>query len=304
MLYSRSHWVKLPLVDRRINSRLVKIYWPSWIQSVKQCIKDSSDPRLTGLWCCNSLSYNLIFFVSFSSSFVRLFPWFWLLSFLRRYVHLLFPNTSPSLSSQVLSVVCHAFVLIFYFIFLHPYRVVFFFFFIVSPLTHLDFRCLSVQSAIELVVSPHSFISVGGCWVVAGCVCHPVGSVLGAHASWPLCWAVRPSLSLYAVVVTLFDLFFLEAALYLVSMQRAQQKHFCLSLQIDHEAIYPLAYCCLLSSCMEREYCTFSQMWLCSPYLMPLFNLKGNRVVLDRTGPNCGREAWAEECVEKGSRDD
>lgn len=152
--------------------------------------------RLTGLWWNNSLSFNLIFFCFFSSSFVCLFPWFWLLSFLRRYVHLLFPNASPSLSSQVLLVVRHAFVLFLIFFFLHVHAGCFFFvdffdFYLLS-LHWLIWTCLSVQSVIQLVVCPHSFISVG--WqAVTGFICHPVVSAWGADALWPLYRAVWPS---------------------------------------------------------------------------------------------------------------
>lgn len=53
-------------------------------------------------------------------------------------------------------------------------------FFCISPLTHLSFRCLSVQSAIKLVVCPHSFISVGGCQ--GGGSATLVGSARGADA--------------------------------------------------------------------------------------------------------------------------
>lgn len=47
---------------------------PFKLKPVKQCIKASLDAELTGLWCYNSLSFNLFFVVFFSSSFVRLFP--------------------------------------------------------------------------------------------------------------------------------------------------------------------------------------------------------------------------------------
>lgn len=97
--------------------------------------------RLTGLWWNNSLSFNLIFFCFFSSSFVCLFPWFWLLSFLRRYVHLLFPNASPSLSSQVLLVVRHAFVL--FLIFFYTFMQGVFFF---LSIFLIFISCLSIDS--------------------------------------------------------------------------------------------------------------------------------------------------------------
>lgn len=181
--------------------------------------------RLTGLWWNNSLSFNLIFFCFFSSSFVCLFPWFWLLSFLRRYVHLLFPNASPSLSSQVLLVVRHAFVLFLIFFFTRSCRVVFFFcrFFwflsLVSPLTHLNlFVCSVCHSAGGL--STLFYL----CGLTGGHRVHlpPRGLGLG---SWCFVTTLPSSLtlfSLYAVVVTLFDLFFLEAALSFFSIQQAQ----------------------------------------------------------------------------------
>lgn len=214
--------------------------------------------RVKGLWCYNSLSFNLIFYVFFSSSFVCLFPWFWLLSFLRRYVHLLFPNASPSLSSQVLLVVCHAFVLflIFFFITLiQGFFVCRLFLHFVSPLTHLTFRCLSVTSLTELADCPRSFIFVG--------------RLLGAFAT-P--WAWLGELMLCDRSAQQFDPFFSVCCgghslwsvflklHYTPSCTVSTTKEVCLSFKINHVPLYPVGNCCLLSGFMEREYCTFLSM--------------------------------------------
>lgn len=169
--------------------------------------------RLKGLWCYNSLSFNLIFYVFFSSSFVCLFPWFWLLSFLRRYVHLLFPNASPSFSSQVLLVVCHAFVLFLIF-FYYIHTGVFLsvdFFLSLHWLIWTSDVCLSVQSLSELAVCPCSFIFVGRLlgafatpWARLGelTLCDRSAQQFDPFFLCMLCW----SLSLISVI--------LEAALY------------------------------------------------------------------------------------------
>lgn len=176
---------------------------------------------LTRVWWNNFLSFNLIYICFFSSSFVCLFPWFWLLSFLRRYVHLLFPNASPSLSSQVLLMVYHALVLLLIFsTFTQGFFWVFF-----------KISCLSIDSYepvclfIQIVVYPYSFISVGGCQAVTGFICHPVVSAWGADILWPLYQTVWPFFSLYAVVVTHFDQFF-GSCVFLCSIKQAQQSPF------------------------------------------------------------------------------
>lgn len=70
--------------------------WHQVIRAAQQRMRASGETRLTRLWW-NNFPYHLIWFVLlFLFLFVCLFPWFWLLSFLRRYVHLLFPNASPS----------------------------------------------------------------------------------------------------------------------------------------------------------------------------------------------------------------
>lgn len=277
-------------MDCYSNSRYVKSADPHYSllkwQSCKAVHQSLPGTRLTGLWCNNSLSFNLIFFVFFSSSFVCLFPWFWLLSFLRRYVHLLFPNASPSLSSQVLLVVRHAFVLFFvliFFIYIYVHSGFFFFIcrffflFLVSPLTHLNLRCLSVGSLIELVVCPHSFISVGGCWAVAGSFATPwtrLGELMlcdhsteqfdplfsvccGGHSLWSGC----------------FFVFFFWKLHYPFFPHSEHNKGLLLDspnwswthLPIGFTVLFLVFF--LLSGCMERGYCTFSTMWLCSPYL-------------------------------------
>lgn len=72
-------------------------------------------------------------------------------------------------------------------------------------------------------LSTHSFISVGGCWVVTGCICQAAGLALGAESLWP-CSSILSSLC--TVAATLFDLFiFLKIdALYLFSIHAAAQQ--------------------------------------------------------------------------------
>lgn len=110
-------------------------------------------------------------------------------------------------SSQVLLVVRHAFVL--FLIFRRRQRgfcFCFCLFFYLLSLHWLIWTCSSVQSRIQLIVCPCSFISVGGCQVVTRFICHPV--VL-ARGSWCCVTTLPNSLSLsslYAVVATHFDL--------------------------------------------------------------------------------------------------
>lgn len=230
--------------------------------------------RLKGLWCNNSLSFNLIFLFSFP---LRLFVCS------HDFGCCLSSGGMYTCSSQMLvhlsALGCFwwSAMLLFSssFFFIRSYRVFLSvdflkFLFLVSPLTHLNFRCLSVQSLIELAVGPRSFISVGGCQAVAGFICHPVGSARGADALWPLYWAVWPSfLCMLWWSLSLISVF-LEAALYLFPYSEHNK-----GLLLDspnwswtHSPIGLLFCFFLLSGCMEREYCTFSTMWLCSPYLM------------------------------------
>lgn len=174
----------------------------------------------------------------------------------------------------------------------------------VSPLTHLNFRCLSVWSLIELVVCPQSFISVGGCRAVAGFVCHPVGSTQGADALWPLYWAVWPFFLCMLWLVTLFDLCFLEAALYLISIQWAQQRTFAwLSKLVMNPCTHWFIVVCSLVAWKGHtapfQQCGSALLILCCKWIWSVTVWLRPGVVLDRTGPNCGREAWAEECSDK-----
>lgn len=183
--------------------------------------------RLTGLWWNNSLSFNLIFFCFFSSSFVCLFPWFWLLSFLRRYVHLFFPNASPSLSSQVLLVVRHAFVSSSFFLYVHTEV---FFVFVISCIFIDSFEPVSVQSFIQPVVCSYSYL----CGLKGGRRARlpPRGLGLGmlcdhfTKQSDPLFSLCCCGHSIWSV--------FLEAALSFLSIQQAQKRSSWLSSRPTH----------------------------------------------------------------------
>lgn len=215
------------------------------------------EPKLTGLWCYNSLLFNLFF--CFLFLFVCLFPWFWLLSFLRRYVHLLFPNASSFLSSQVLLVVHHAFVLFLIFFFLlHLYSKVFIYFYRLSVhwLIWTSDVCLFSLSLSQWFV--HTLLSL---WVVAGRSPSALATPWTRLGELMLCDHLTEQFDpLFSVCCGghSLDLCFLEAALYLFFHSASTTKDFSLTFQRDHEPIYPLARCCLLSGCMEREYCTFS----------------------------------------------
>lgn len=111
---------------------------------------------------------------------------------------------------------------------------------------------------------PHSFISVGGWQAVTGFICRPVVSAWGADALWPPYRAVWPSF-LCMLWWSLFDLFWKLHYSPFFPCSR-HNNDFCLTFQIDCELIYPLARCFFVSACMERKYCTFSIMWLCSPH--------------------------------------
>lgn len=160
--------------------------------------------RLTGLWWNNSLSFNLIFFVSF---LLRLFVCS------HDFGCCLSSGGMYTCSSQTLVhlsalrcflVVRHAFVSSSFFFYTFTQRV-FFFFLVISCIFIDSFEpvCLFSLSFSRWFV--HTLISVG--WkVVAGLVCHPVVLAWGCFVT------TLPSsltlFSLYAVVVTLFDLFF------------------------------------------------------------------------------------------------
>ncbi len=207
--------------------------------------------KLTGLWCNNSLSFNLIYFVFFSSSFVCLFPWFWLLSFLRRYVHLLFPNASPSLSSQVLLVVRHAFVL--FLIFYTFAQGVLFSFFFVCKFFKILISCLSIDSFELQMFVCSVFHWAGGLstlfylcgWLPGGCRVHLPPRGFGS-GSWCFVSTLLSSLtlfSLYAVVVILFDLCFWKLQYSFFSIQRAQQRTFAWLSKLITNPLTQLARC-------------------------------------------------------------
>lgn len=211
--------------------------------------------RVKGLWCYNSLSFNLIFYVFFSSSFVCLFPWFWLLSFLRRYVHLLFPNASPSLSSQVLLVVCHAFVffLIFFMTFIQG---VFCLWIVFTFCLSIDsFELQMFKSLTELTDCPRSFIFVGR---LLGAFATPWARLGELMLLWPLCSAVDPFFSVCCGGHSLWSVFL--KLHYTLSCPVSTAKEACLSFKINHVPLYPVGNCCLLFGFMEREYCTFLSM--------------------------------------------
>lgn len=135
-------------------------------------------------------------------------------------------------SAQVLLVVCHAFVLF--------HTGVLFFVLFVSPLTgcYLNFKYV-----LSLLLNwwPTLFY-------LCGWICHPRARrrelVLCDHSlgTWNF-------FCCFSVVVTLFDLCFLEAALYLFSIQRAQQRT---------DVTWTHNWLLFLALMHGREYCTFS----------------------------------------------
>lgn len=128
---------------------------------MKHCIKASLEPKLTGLWWYNPLSFNLFIFSFPLRLFVCSHDFGCCLSSGGMYtcssqmlVH--FSALRCFWWSTMLFVLSH-------FFFIHLYSNLFLSF--VSSLTHLNFRCLSVQSLIESVVCPHSFFYLCG-WLL------------------------------------------------------------------------------------------------------------------------------------------
>lgn len=179
-----------------------------------------------------------------------------------------------------------------------------FFDFYLLSLHWLIWTCLSVQSVIQLVVCPHSFISVG--WqAVTGFICHPVVSAWGADALWPLYRAVWPSF-LCMLWWSLSLICFFWKLHYPFFPYSRHNNDFCLTFQIDHEPIYPLAYCflCLVAwkgNTAPFQQCGFALLILYCKWIWKVTVWLWPGVVLDRTGPNCGRDMWAEECDERDS---
>lgn len=113
---------------------------------------------------------------------------------------------------------------------------------------------------------PHSFISVGGWQAVTGFICRPVVSAWGADALWPPYRAVWPSflctlwwsLSLICFGSCIILPFFHAAGTTMTFVW--------LSKLIADSFTHWLIVFFFVSACMERKYCTFSIMWLCSPH--------------------------------------
>lgn len=229
--------------------------------------------------------------------FVCLFPWFWLLSFLRRYVHLLFPNASPSLSSQVLLVVCHAFVLFLIFYYIHTG-----FFF-------LSVDCFYILSLHWLIWTPDVCHWVSGlstlfylCRAVAGCICHPVGLTRVADALWLLCSAVWP-LFLCMLWWSLSLIWFLSCIIPFPVQWAQQKKCACLlKLIMCHFTQQEIVVCSLVSwkgNTAPFYECSSALFLSCYKWISRVTVQTG--VVLDQTGPNCGRETWTGGCAERDS---
>lgn len=114
--------------------------------------------------------------------------------------------------------------------------------------------------------------------------------------------------SLFAVVVTLFwSLFILEAALSLSSIHQEQQRTFprlkLIMNSFTHWLIVFLFVCFFAlwlhgkGNTAPFEQCGSPLFILCCKWIWRVTVWLRPRVVLDWTGPNCGREAWAEECA-------
>lgn len=253
----------------------------------------------------------LIFFVFFSSSFVCLFPWFWLLSFLRRYVHLLFPNASPSL--RCFLVVRHAFVLFFIFFmrslgcFLFLSVGLFYFYFLsLHRLIWTSDVCLYSLCSLSWWFV-HTLLSL---WVVAARSPGSSATPWARLGELMLCdHSTEQFDPLFFSVCcgghSLWSLFFWKLH-YPFFLHRENNKGLLLDSStlimnpfLDWLIVFPL------SGCMEKGIVhllnnvallslsySCKWIWRVTVWLRPA-------VVLDRTGPNCGREAWAEERAER-----
>lgn len=169
-------------------------------------------------------------------------------------------------------------------------------------MTHSNLRCLSVQSLIELVVCPHSFISVCG----RRDRLSPCG--LGS-GSWCFVTTLLSSLtlfSLYAVVVTLFDLCFYRSCIIPFIHKARTTKDFCLTPKWSGTHL-PIGLLFLALGLHGKgntapfQQCGSALLILCCKWIWRVTVWLRPNLVLDRTGPNCGREAWAEECAERDS---
>lgn len=150
--------------------------------------------------------------------------------------------------------------------------------------------------SLSLVVRPHSLISVGGCWALTGFIRHTMGSARGSGGFV----TSLPLFSLYAVVVTLWSVFILKAALCLFAVQWAQQRSFAwLSKFTMNPVTHWLIVVCSLVAWKGNN----APFQPCGSALLILW-LNGSEgwqwgPVWRWTGPNCGREAWAEERAER-----
>lgn len=201
----------------------------------------------------------------------------------------------------MLLVVRHAFVLFLIFfigdLFLSVDFFLFIYLFHVSPLSHLNFRCLSVESLIEPVVFPHSFISVGGR--------HPVGVQLrelllcghSAEQFDPLCPVCCGGHSLWSFFWKLHYPFF---------PYTKHSRGFYLTPELPW-TISPIGILFFAvrfhgkGNTAPFQQCGSALLILRCKWIWRVTMRLWPVVVLDRTGPNCGREAWAEECAERDS---
>lgn len=256
-----------------------------WTQheSCKAVHQSLPGTRLTGLWCNNSLSFN---FFCFLFLFVCLFPWFWLLSFLRRYVHLLFPNASPALGCFWWSAMLFVLFLIFFWnTFAHIIFVDFYFGF--APLRWLIWT--SGVCLFSVSLSWWFAHSLSSLWVVAGrspgsfaALCARLGELMLCDRS-----AERfdPLPSLRCGGHSLWS-FFGSCIIPSSSHTANTTPDGCLTIQIDHEPIHPIGELLFV-------------LWLCGTGILHLFNkvalLPLSSAVHGSEGWRCGaRPDWTE----------
>lgn len=217
--------------------------------------------RLTGLWWNNSLSFNLIFFVSF---LLRLFVCS------HDFGCCLSSGGMYTCSSQTLVhlsalrcflVVRHAFVSSSFFFYTFTQRVFFFFFSYFLYLHWLIWTCLSVQSFIQPVVCSYSYL----CGLKGGRRARlpPCGLGLGMLCDH-FTKQFDPLFSLCCCGHSIWSVF-LEAALSFLSIQQAQKKVF-LTFQLTNPfTLWPIAFWCLAAwkwNIAPFQHCSFALLSL------------------------------------------
>lgn len=256
--------------------------------------------RLTGLWCNNFLSFNLIFLFSFP---LRLFVCS------HDFGCCLSSGGMYTCSSQTLvhlsALRCFwwsamlLFSSSFFYTFTKGVFVCRFFSFDFLSLHRLIWT--SDVCLFSLSLSWWFVFYLCG-WLLGSCRVHLPTHGLGS-GSWCFVTTLLSSLTLFSLWWSLSLIFvFLKAALSLFSIQWAHQRTFAWlsELIINSFTHWLIVFCSLVawkgntapSQCGSALLILW--IWRVTVWLRP-------GVVLNRTGPNCGRKAQAEECVERDS---